>query len=346
MFDSNCRTCRDGVLDDKLVDGTCIAQKTNVCSRQITSSVCYEPHPCASGFDFGIALQSSKQTSEEDYTKLKNGLSELISRFNIAPNQVHLGLLLNSQIIKSYGSVKVQDQRKTEEFLMKLDDMPYMPYNVSAMSRALLKLRTETFVSKRKSLVARVALIFNDIRTNAKEDFDQNAKLLKDEGVEVFVVGLSDKVDERELNLMASRSENVFKFKSVESVIQELDKLTSAICSVNVELAFNKKELIKLGAQDVRYYMVNVARVRGDLAILEVTEVKGRTSVYYSFRVKNPQLEDSEAKASSIKRQFDSHSGYSMDEYVLDVPSDADYVYITLISFNLVSEVNIRVVEF
>lgn len=107
-----------------------------------------EPHPCSGAFDLGLIVQSSIQSAEKEFQTTKNALAEVIGQLRVESNQVHVGMMVLSQIMRTYSSTSVRDQRSKRATVDKLLDIPYIPYMYSNLVEALDRASDEMFNEK------------------------------------------------------------------------------------------------------------------------------------------------------------------------------------------------------
>lgn len=189
----------------------------------------------------------------------------------------------------------------------------------------------------------KIAVLFNDAKTNPPQDVSLLSSAvdeLKKKNVNVFAVGIGENVDRAELNAIASAPENVFHFESHEKIFERLGELTSAICSVHVDIEADTTESISLGTFDVRYFKTDVRKFRNQIVIVEVKELSGRVTIYASTTVKNPTQQTTDFLSRSL-----SSSSKSTVSYPLYL-NDEEFIYFTIISFNQPSQVEIRVKKY
>lgn len=264
----------------------------------------------------------------------------MIARLNVNREQVHIGMMFYSDTFRTYMSVKLGDQRTSRAFVNKVRDIPYVPFKYSSISPAVKKARTEMFATSRSYLVPRVAVIFNDARTNPKQELANETLALKNLNVEVFSVGLGKNVDENELKMLASRSGNVFKLVEHNELFLKLDKLLQQVCTVNAPIEFNKKEYLKMEKNDIRYFVADISPVKYGIAEIEIEDLYGSVKLYFSFTNSNPQLTD-EYRYNVTKNSEDNKT-----YYFLFLPDNAKQVYLTVVSLDKKTEINLIVREF
>lgn len=98
----------------------------------------------------GLIVQSSIKSAEREFETTKNALAEVIGQLRVESNQVHVGMMILSQVMRTYSSTSIRDQRSKRATVDKLQDMPYIPYLYSNLVDALDLALNEMFDEKFK----------------------------------------------------------------------------------------------------------------------------------------------------------------------------------------------------
>lgn len=311
----------------------------------MTSEDCYEPHSCARAFDLGIIVQSSNKNDLNKYNHMIEAVSEMAGRLNVNRDQVHVGLILNSEIVKQYSSLRLQDQKTSRFLIDKIRDLPYIPYPFNGLNRALDLANKNMFSLRRDYLVSRVALILVESKTNPKEDLTAQINELKRNNVQVIVVGVSKELDTQELNALASDPSNVFTLSSPIKLFEILDQVTSSVCSAHAIIKINQLEEIILKRNDIRYFKADLTSVKSGLVVVELFDLEGYSNIYFSFDVKHPNKEDSK-NVERMEKKLDPITQKTETFYYIFLPDNAEFLYMRLISYEKSSIVTIKITEF
>lgn len=342
-FDSTCRTCKNGVVDTEPLPGTCVSKKYNLCSIIKTNDLtCLEPSPCGSAGDIGFIIQTSKRSTESEFDMEKNMLSEITGRLNVGLDKVQLGLMYYSQRTQKILGFSLREQsNKKPFFLSKTQQIPYMPYLTSPLSSALSFSSSSIFSVRRESneLVPRLAVLVNDQSSGESlSSISAAASNLKNQGIEVFVVGIGEHTDMQQLNTIASDSSHVIKVENHQFIYEKINEITEKICKANAVMSLEKDELIKLGRDEFRYFKVSL-KLSSFLEI-EINEYdESKSNLYYSFSYQNPTLENSETNFKRvIKRDLTSN-------YLIEVPPATNILYLTIQGIEKFNQIKINVRE-
>ncbi len=317
---------------------TCISS-LGVCSKLEKNGKCHEPSPCSSVGDIAFLVQTSKVSSETEFNMEKNVLSEIAGQLNLGLNKTQLGLMYYSQRTgKILGySVREQSSIKTV-FLSKIQQIPYMPYLNTPISDVIAKSNATFFSVKRDENVPRVVVIFND---HASQDsiakIRDHAEDLKKQDINIFVVGIGDKVDSNQLMTIASSPKNIIKVKSHQFIYESMREIKDKICKVNARVYLDKEETIITGQKEYRYYKLSFPKGTEYLDI-EIDQQIGSSFVYNSFSYENPTAENSENSYRKFNR-----NGILSSILVHDIPEDSNLLYFTIHGKEKYNEVKITV---
>jgi hypothetical protein len=294
----------------------------------------------------GLLIQSSNKSPESEFEKLKNGIAEIIGRLNVNKDQVHVGILPISERTRTSSTLKINDQLSSTATADRIRDLSFVPYVFSPLDIGLKTTLTQLFNTERRYPVPKVAVLFNDAKSNPKVDLTPYARDFKNKSIEVVAIGIGNNVDLNELRTIASQPEYIFQLSSMNQFFGLLDKITQKICSMNAEIKRNEKKFIKLGKNDLRYYKTSLTGVTSEYLEIEFTELKGAVDLFVSFELKNPFTQSGRVQARRIDEKIIRDSPRHTISEFLEVPPNAKEVYFTLQSFKLNSEVELTVREF
>jgi hypothetical protein len=189
----------------------------------------------------------------------------------------------------------------------------------TATANALLTARTKLFSTRRGQETPRIALIFTDGASNeglaaVKSESDQ----LKNEGIELFSIGIGTGIKQDELNAMASFQQNVMLITNYNALVNSINAITLKACEANAIVPLNKEvETKAIEPQELRYFVTKTETVDPKIQYVEigVTEKKGAVNVYYSTDVKNPNSQNSMRAVPS--RSFISRNGEPNHIYII-----------------------------
>ena len=255
----------------------------------------------------------------------------MVGRLNVKLDQVHVGLLLYSQRVKLYNSLKNSQQRTKSSFIEKVQDLPFVSYPYSPLYDGLIRSSEELFNQQRSYLVSRVAVLFNDAKSNpASSNLTNAAALLKKENVDVVVVGIGSEVSDSELRQIASDPSYVIKVPSYEDLYTDLELITQTVCTTNARVAVDSEQTLKMSINEYRYYKANVAGITSMFIQIELTELRGKANLYYSYEDRNP-LTDSYGGLTKTTRDETTNA---ITNYYLIMNTGMPEIYFTIQSMD------------
>lgn len=299
----------------------------------------------------GLLVQSSDKSTDDQFQVLKNGLSEVLGRLKLGPNQVHVGYMQYSQRTRTYSSTRMSEQGQASYLIDYIQDLFFVPYEFSPIGDALVRSVNEIFRDTSRTFrVPRVALLVNDAASNPKEDLTPAAKYLADNQIEVIALGIGNNVDVNELRVATNgNDQNVIHLSGYESVYQNLDSIVQRICSLNIEVNLDRSEFQRLGQFDYRYFRTGVTSVKSGFIEIQVEELQASSKVnlYYSFDIKNPVKENSGKIMSTrqTERAVGNSTKFFTSYHVIYVPKGKKDIYYTLESLDRNANVNVYVHE-
>ena len=76
---------------------------------------------------------------------------------------------------------------------------------------------------------------------------------MKNEGIEVFTIGIGNQVDSQQLDILASDSNHVLKVRDHESIFESIDDILTRICTVHAKVDLDQEvKLTNIGHEDYR----------------------------------------------------------------------------------------------
>jgi hypothetical protein len=268
----------------------------------------------------------------------KNVLSEIAGRLDVGLDKVQLGLMYYSQRTKKMLGFSLREQsNKKPFFISKTQQLPYMPYLTTPLVSTLLQSNQNIFSIKRDENVPRVAVVFNDQASDEPlSQIVQEANNLKNQGIEIFVVGIGNYVNMDQLNAIASSPSNVITVQNHQFIYEKISEITEKICKVNSRVYLDREESFNLDQNDFRYFKLDFP-VGTEYLEIELNELDGLTDIYYSFSYQNPTFENSDNMFRKvIKRGITS-------SFLIDVTPNTNLLYFTVHGIEKNNEIKVIV---
>ena len=174
-------------------------------------------------------LDSSGSVKDEDFIEEKDIVSKLMMDLDLGPNKDRVGLVLFG--IKSKLEAEFGQYEALKTFQDVLQSLPKMD-DRTRIDRALNLAVDKIFPSARQG-VHKMAIILTDgVQSTGAQGLRPSSKPLRDAGVRVIAVGIGVGKQERRLQLMTDRAEDVVDAKNIQGHLQKiLGDLSQNDCS-------------------------------------------------------------------------------------------------------------------
>ena len=96
--------------------------------------VCYDPSPCNSVFDVGFLVHSSSSTTEEKFEMTKSAISEMVGRFDLGPDRVHIGYMTYGYRTFKAMTLDRREQLNKKLTVDKASILPYVPVSYTHLT--------------------------------------------------------------------------------------------------------------------------------------------------------------------------------------------------------------------
>lgn len=181
--------------------------------------------------NLGFVLDGSASiegTKRGNFLKMINFVKDIIHEFTELSRQVHVGTLIYSTkttVVFTFGT------KGTEEMIDRLLDNVHYPGQGSLTGNALKESWNTIFSAAPRGRKG-VLLLLTDGPSN--DDVAAPSKWIKDAGVELFVIGLGNAYDERQLNTMASGpTEEHVMIKQYDELKSSVQEVRNKLCGFN-----------------------------------------------------------------------------------------------------------------
>ena len=162
---------------------------------------------CKSGLDIIFVLDASGSVGISHFVTMKSFVKTIISNFEIGANKTRVGVVRfasSASIVIPLGSINDASLLNTS-----ITNIIYTSGG-TATHLALNLLETAFSNSRTSQGVPQVAIVFTDGQSNSQSLTAQAAQAVHDAGIVVYSFGIGGGVNLKELNTIASISNNVF----------------------------------------------------------------------------------------------------------------------------------------
>ncbi|KAK3745599.1 hypothetical protein QZH41_005840 [Actinostola sp. cb2023] len=240
---------------------------------------------CSTPVDIAFIVDSSGSITSADYTKIKQFIAQMASKFHISPTGSRIAVILYSDDADTeidFGSYS--------HYLAFRDAALRLPHHkgLTRIDRALQLAYKDLFGPSGSSRrgVQKVAVVLTDGKQTTAFDavaLDKASKPLWESDVDVIAIGIGAAVDRKELRLMTKRDQDVFLTKNVNDLLVQLGDFSLSACNpvkkttdTNADIIFLMDSSYLVGAQD---YETEKNFVRSLARYLNVTPGQSRAAV-------------------------------------------------------------------
>ena len=182
---------------------------------------------CTKDIDLVFALDASGSVGEEGYEQIKSFTKGVIEQFEIGITKTHVAVVTFSE----YADVqlKLTDSFDRNEIYEKIDNLDYPSYR-TATDDALRTVDKNVLSLEggARQGAAQVLIFLTDGKCTLCEQSVASAVApLKSKGVKIYTVGVTDKVNVTELEIIASEPMSQHSFQ-----VEEFNQLVSIIVDV------------------------------------------------------------------------------------------------------------------
>ena len=178
-----------------------------------------------------FVLDSSHSVSEINWYIIKQFVIDIISKLTIGADMTHVGVVIYASDV--HIELGLDDIYDAEELKMQVWQLPWLA-GATNTGEALRAMRKIVKAGQRKD-VKDIVILLSDGKTNIVPEIVQTeAQKAKDEGCNIFSIGVSSEIDEQELVGCASEPKDkyysfVSNFEDLQTII---DEIVSGACEI------------------------------------------------------------------------------------------------------------------
>ncbi len=192
---------------------------------------CEVPTDVVLAIDLSGSMNDDGGDPAEPVSSVLKAASSFVSRLKV---QDQIGVVTYATNA-STKEVLTADKDRIGTVVQGLTILPADETGSTNTGDAILRAREELSSSRHNPNARKVLVLFTDGLANAPEETpevyaEDAATALKNDGVEIYVIGLGEKVNESFLRAIASNDTSYFKAGSVQTVDSIYRKVTSALC--------------------------------------------------------------------------------------------------------------------
>ena len=194
-----------------------------------------EPPRCDKTLDIAFILDSSGSIMQDEFLEARRFVKAIAKTLSISRRNTHAGLMIYSNEARIMG--KFNEIQTHEELASGLDDLPHLRGKTRidlALKLASAELFTRNSGMRSSTSVSKVAMVITDGRQSPAADairLDEAAAPLLVSGVKVLAIGVGDKIDREELEMMVKSRDLAFWAGSYPALRVKLAAIAKEICS-------------------------------------------------------------------------------------------------------------------
>lgn len=277
---------------------------------------------CPAALDLVFIVDSSGSVGINSFNEAKTAMKAMVDRFNIGENNALIGLINYSTTVHTLLGFILQQQFWSQDMVKsKIDSMNYLA-QTTATGDAIYAARTSIFTTTR-GIVPRLAIVFTDGQSNTGRPVATEAQLLKDEGVDIFAVGIGSGINDAELDTIASVPKSTYKLhiSGYNALYAAVNNITQIACNTNAFIPLFTIINVDTPLNQQKFYQANLQKYpKGGYAQIKVKHNTGRTNFYYSTTEKNPKTSNPFGRSTTLT---------NTNEYLVSIPAGTPRLYLT-----------------
>ena len=182
---------------------------------------------CKQNVDLVFAIDASGSVKKEGYFRIKEFTKGIIDNFDIGVSKTHVGVVTFSE--NADLQIKLTDTFDKEDLFKRIDGLKYAGYR-TALDDALRLVNTDVFSLSggTRQNVPQILIILTDGKcTVCTEDLETAVSPLKENGVTIYTIGVTENINRTELEIISSEPSRNYTFE-VES-FEDLKGITGSL---------------------------------------------------------------------------------------------------------------------
>lgn len=185
---------------------------------------------CDTELDVGVILDASSSVLRENYVRMLDFFKELTDHFIIGKDKVRFGLM--HYAARPYVDIRISDSKYwTADNLKEKIETIHWTQGGTRTDRALALAESEFYCPKCdvREHAQKVLVVVTDGKSRGKS-MDEATQAIKAMGVRMIAIGITNHVDQDQLNQIASHPDDVININDFRSLGQKLDLILSKVC--------------------------------------------------------------------------------------------------------------------
>ena len=178
---------------------------------------------CQRQIDFMLVIDSSSSIGNNNFNILKQFLNDLVERYEVGVNSAHFGAVrysTSAAVVVTLGSIKSLNALQTA-----LSSISYI--SGSTNTAEAIQLAKQQFIINGRPEIPQVMIILTDGESDDSEATRTAASQSRQSGVEIFVVGIGNNVNDDELKDIATDTTGTHVYRVTEFKVLSFDAILS-----------------------------------------------------------------------------------------------------------------------
>nr|BAK86420.1 BMSP [Mytilus galloprovincialis] len=221
---------------------------------------CYVPA------DILILLDGSDSIQDRDWTNAKTFVKQLIKQFDVAPDAIHMGIVVYSSNIGDYVSFA---PFKPKTMLEIISTSLRQPKHSTNTAKGIQYAR-EQFKKDGRQGVPKILIVITDGSSDSPRDTHSQAELAKIEGIRILALGVGKQIFKDELRQIASSPRKVYTATSYITLQGLISEIRNMVCQVITTTTSPplQTQMVTLPSIHVANPTDKVCNVPGDIVFL------------------------------------------------------------------------------
>ncbi|XP_078655708.1 collagen alpha-1(XII) chain-like [Branchiostoma floridae x Branchiostoma belcheri] len=242
----------------------------------------------ATGLDLVFVLDGSASVGGENFQLSKDFVNTIIQSFTIGPDLTRVGVIQYSFSVNL--EIELKDHTSAAPLIEAVEDIEYDKGLFTHAGEALQYITTHSFTVENGARevgkgVPKVSILLTDGQSGDYHDVTVWSQRARELGVTVFPIGVTNDVDQEELETMAGPAGKVFKvrrFRDLEKIVTDMEE---SLCRAVAAVPVGTPVTADLDKDAVRHLSLIVPDVG---MTFKLTLNRGQVAIYGSSLVTTP----------------------------------------------------------
>ncbi|XP_046558693.1 collagen alpha-6(VI) chain-like [Haliotis rubra] len=185
-----------------------------------------------SPIDVSLVIDASSSIGPTNFTIGLDFLENFVRSFDISPHRARFSVITYGLGIYNNTAFDFDDYSNEVSLVKAIAGIPYTGGTHTDTGLGIEYMRDRQMLPKQRAYAAHIAIVMTDGQSQDREKTQKEAAKARDDGINMFAIGVGLSLSEEELLNIAGRKEQVFTvtdYKALETIHNELDIRTCRI---------------------------------------------------------------------------------------------------------------------